>query len=88
MTQPKTANSAWTICLPQETVDLLIQEHSKHSGNTIMFLSPVTGNLYGPGCIGRLHKILLKKAGITENITFHGLRHTFATSAIQHKYRL
>ena len=26
---------------------------------------------------------LLKKAGITENITLHGLRHTFATLAIQ-----
>ena len=25
----------------------------------------------------------MKKAGITENIPFHGLRHTFATLAIQ-----
>ena len=34
-------------------------------------------------CLGRLYKTLLKKAGITENIPFHGLRHTFATLAIQ-----
>ena len=79
MTQPKTANSVRTIYLPQETIDLLIQEHAKHPGNPIMFPSPVTGNLYGPDCIGRLHKNLLKKAGITENIPFHGLRHTFAS---------
>ena len=43
----------------------------------------MTGTLYGPDCIGRLHKNLLKKAGITESIPFHGLRHTFATLAIQ-----
>ena len=49
----------------------------------VMFPSPVTGRLYGPDCLGRLHKNLLKKAGITENIPFHGLRHTFATLAIQ-----
>ena len=83
VTQPKTANSVRTIFLPKETVDLLIQEHAKHPTNPIMFPSPVTGKLYGPDCIGRLHKNLLRKAGITENIPFHGLRHTFATLAIQ-----
>ena len=45
----------------------------------MMFPSPVTGRLYGPDCLGRLHKNLLKKAGITDNIPFHGLRHTCAT---------
>ena len=83
VTQPKTANSVRTIFLPEETVDLLVQEHAKHPGTPIMFPSPVTGNLYGPDCIGRLHKTLLKNAGITENIPFHGLRHTHATLAIQ-----
>ena len=39
--------------------------------------------MYSPDSMGRLHKTLLKKAGITENIPFHGLRHTFATLAIQ-----
>ena len=60
-----------------------VQENAKHPSNPIMFPSPVTGKLYGPDCLGRLHKNLLKKAGITENIPFHGLRHTFATLAIQ-----
>ncbi len=80
---PKTANSVRTVFLPKETVDLLIQEHAKHPGNPVMFPSPVTGRIYGPDCVGRLHKTLLKKAGITENITLHGLRHTYATLAIQ-----
>ena len=83
VTEPKTANSVRTIILPKETVDLLVQEHAKHPENPYMFPSPVTGRMYGPDCIGRLHKTLLKKAGITENIPFHGLRHTFATLAIQ-----
>lgn len=48
-----------------------------------MFPSPVTGQMYSPDSMGRLHKTLLKKAGIAENIPFHGLRHTFATLAIQ-----
>jgi integrase len=83
VTEPKTANSVRTIILPKETVDLLVQEHAKHPENPYMFPSPVTGKMYGPDCIGRLHKTLLKKAGITENVRFHDLRHTFATLAIQ-----
>ena len=83
VTEPKTANSVRTICLPKETVDLLVQEHAKHPENPYMFPSPVTGKMYGPDCVGRLHKTLLKKAGITENVRFHDLRHTFATLAIQ-----
>ncbi len=40
VTQPKTANSVRTICLPKETVDLLVQEHEKHPSNPYMFPSP------------------------------------------------
>ena len=80
---PKTANSVRTICLPRETVELLVQEHEKHPSNPYLFPSPVTGRMYGPDCVSRLHKTLLKKAGITENVRFHDLRHTFATLAIQ-----
>ena len=83
VTQPKTANSVRTICLPKETIDLLVQEHARHPSSPVMFPSPVTGQMYSPDSMGRLHKTLLKKAGITENIPFHGLRHTFATLAIQ-----
>ena len=75
VTQPKTANSIRTIILPKETVDLLVQEHAKHPDNPVMFPSPVTGKMYGPDCVGRLHKTLLRKAGITENLRFHDLRH-------------
>ena len=76
VTQPKTANSVRTIILPKETVDLLVQEHAKYPSNPVMFPSPVTGKMYGPDCVGRLHKTLMRKAGLTEN-------HTYATLAIQ-----
>ena len=50
---------------------------------SVMFPSLVSGKMYGPDCVGRLHKTLMKKAGLTENVTLHGLRHTYATLAIQ-----
>lgn len=83
VTQPKTSNSVRTVYLPKETVDLLVKEHRKHPFNPYMFPSPVTGTMYGPDCVGRLHKTLLKKAGITEKVRFHDLRHTYATMAIR-----
>jgi len=39
--------------------------------------------MYGPDCVGRMHKKLLKKAGIEEHVRFHDLRRTFATMALQ-----
>ena len=48
-----------------------------------MFPSPKTGGMYGPDCVGRIHKKLLEKAGIEEHVRFHDLRHTFSTLAIQ-----
>ena len=80
---PKTRNSVRTLALPQQAVDLLIAEHKKHSRNPYMFPSPKTGGMYGPDCIGRIHKKLLEKAGIEEHVRFHDLRHTFSTLAIQ-----
>ena len=47
-----------------------------------MFPSPVTGEMYYPDSIGNLHKKILKGAELP-HIRFHGLRHTFATLALQ-----
>ena len=79
---PKTANSTRKIVLPQTTIDLLVQEHSRHPNNPYLFPSPVTGGMRGPDCTGRIHQKLLKKIGLS-GIRFHDLRHTFATLALQ-----
>lgn len=79
---PKTRHSIRKVVIPQQTVDLLIQEHALHPDNPYMFPSPVTGTMYHPDAAGRIHKKLLQESGI-ENVRFHDLRHTFATIALQ-----
>ena len=82
ITQPKTATSVRLISLPQETVELLKEEHAKHPLNIYMFPSPRTGGMYHPASIVKLHEKILNDAGI-EHLRFHDLRHSFATYALQ-----
>ena len=79
---PKTQNSVRTVAISKQAAELLTAEHEKHPDNPYMFPSPITGNMYYPDSVGRMHKRLLKKAGL-EKIRFHDLRHTFATLALQ-----
>ena len=71
------------VSIPQDAVNLLIQEHSKHPDNQYMFPSPVTGEMYHPDSVVKLHEKILKDAGL-EHIRFHDLRHVFATNALEH----
>ena len=82
ITRPKTETSIRKISVPQEAVDLLVQEHEKHPDNPFMFPSPKTGEMYHPDSVVNIHKKILKDAGL-EHIRFHDLRHTFATTALQ-----
>ena len=82
VTRPKTENSVRQISIPQEAVELLIQEHAKHPGNPWLFPSSRTGGMYHPDSVATLHQRILKDAGL-EHLRFHDLRHTFATLALQ-----
>ncbi len=75
---PKTDNSMRKIALSAETMELLKQEHEKHPDNPYLFPSPVSGGMYHPDSVVKLHQKILKDAGL-EHIRFHDLRHTFAT---------
>ena len=83
VTEPKTENSVREIYLSDEAIRLLVEDRKNHPFNPYMFPSPKTGGMYGPDCVGRIHKKLLEKAGIEEHVRFHDLRHTFSTLAIQ-----
>lgn len=80
---PKTPNSIRTVVIPQQAVELLTQEHEKHPDSPYLFMSPRTGGMWSPDAVGRIHKNLLKRAGIDQSVRFHDLRHTFATLALQ-----
>ena len=79
---PKTPNSIRVIAIPEQATELLSIEHAKHPNNPYMFPSPVTGKMYYPDSVGRIHKRILVKAGLEKN-RFHDLRHTFSTLALQ-----
>lgn len=70
VTRPKTENSIRQISIPQEAVDLLIQEHAKHPGNPWLFPSSRTGGMYHPDSVATLHQRILKDAGL-EHLRFH-----------------
>ena len=82
VSQPKNQHSNRTLIVPQQAVDLLIQEHSLHPNNPYLFPSPTTGTMYSPETVARIHKRILRDAGL-EDCRFHDLRHTFATVALQ-----
>ncbi|MEG0756359.1 MAG: tyrosine-type recombinase/integrase [Oscillospiraceae bacterium] len=82
LSRPKTENSVRLVSVPQEAIDLLVQEHQKHPDNLYLFPSPLTGEMYHPDSVVNIHKKILKDAGL-EHLKFHELRHTFATTALQ-----
>ena len=82
VSQPKTQNSVRTLAIPQQAVDLLIEEHRKHPGNRYMFPSPKTGTMFDPDSFRHTHDKILKAIG-AEHIRFHDLRHTFATLSLK-----
>ena len=80
---PKTENSIRTVVIPQQAVDLLVEDKKNHPDSKYLFPSLHTGEMWSPDAVGRLHKKILRAAGIDERVRFHDLRHTFVTLALQ-----
>ena len=79
---PKTRTSTRTVRLP-EAVLKVFAEYRKRVDSEWIFPSPIDPNRpISPGtCRNRLSE-MLKRAGC-KHIPFHGLRHTFATTALE-----
>lgn len=63
VSQPKTQNSIHTLAIPQQAVDLLVEEHKKHPRDKYMFPSPKTGTMYDPDSFRHTHDKILKAIG-------------------------
>lgn len=79
---PKSDSSIRYVSISDEAARLLQQEHEKHPNNPYMFPSPVTGEMYHPDAIVKIHRKICKDIGL-EHVRFHDLRHSFATTALQ-----
>ena len=92
--EPKTKNSRRRVLLMPEDVESLKKYQQwqknyaeelgdKFSGHGLVFTSPFGEPISPTNFIRRYFKPLLKKCGISEDFTFHGLRHTHATLLLQ-----
>ena len=79
---PKSSTSVRYVSIPDEAAKLLEQEHAKHPKKTYMFPSPLSGEMYHPDAIVKIHRKICKDIGL-ENVRFHDLRHSFATTALR-----
>ena len=80
--ETKTGKGKRKILLPQSTADVLRKRQRKALGEWIFSDLLRPERPISPDAAYRRLKSLLREAGITESIPFHGLRHTFATHAL------
>ena len=80
--ETKTGAGKRKILLPQSTADLLRTRRPSTKSKWI-FPNPLKPEQpTSPDAAYRRLKVLLSRAGISKNIPFHGLRHTFATHTL------
>ena len=83
VSQPKTKSSNRTIILPLSVVKVLM-EHQTVTASRWMFPSPVKEDSpLDPASVRKKLQTVLDRAGC-KKIRFHDLRHTFATTSLEH----
>ena len=76
------AASGW-LARYMETVRPSLLSRSGKPESTVVFLGSLNGRPIDPNYLSHIFTSLVKKARLKRNITFHGLRHAFATHMIQ-----
>lgn len=90
--EPKTAKSRRVASLPREAVEILRIHRARqnalklacggnYNAGDLVFPEPSTGEAWGPDRFSRTFSRCAKRLGV--NITFHGMRHSFATVALR-----
>ncbi len=79
---PKSETSARSIPLPSHLVRLLGAEKDS-AASVFIFEAPNKGTFLDPRTLQYRFKALLKRCGLPPTLTFHSLRHTFATRWIE-----
>ncbi len=51
------------LAIPQRAVELLVEEHAKHSHSPYLFVSPKTGTMFDPDSFRHTHEKILKAIG-------------------------
>ena len=83
ISKPKTKSSDRTIILPTAVVNVL-REHKEHMSSEWIFPSPIKeGEPIDPQSVYSKMRKVLDRAQCKQ-IRFHDLRHTFATTALEH----
>ena len=77
----KTKNSYRTVSLGAGAVEILKKQRKKCGSRPYVFPSPTGGPISPDSVLQMLHRVL-KRADLPK-VRFHGLRHTFATVALQ-----
>lgn len=80
---PKTEGSIRTIQVPEQTIKILRQLKISQKENSLdlVFPSPKTNGILYPNSLDKQFLKTVKESGVPR-ISFHGLRHTFATTLL------
>ena len=80
---PKTESSIRTVQIPSKTTQALRRWLIRRPPNSLglVFPSPKTGGILYPNSLKKAFEKYIEMAGVPQ-ITFHGLRHTFATTLL------